>query len=89
MYNKKHFWYSDCCSGVFANKNIFLRLPIAHGNLEDLSSLLKSSFAKLKSLCVIFPKDSSTDDLLNRHLYDHFNVLANLSDNSLFDGLSM
>jgi hypothetical protein len=57
--------------------NIFLRFAIAHGNLEDLINLLKSSFAKLKSLCEIFPNDSSTDDLLNRHLYADFNLSAN------------
>jgi hypothetical protein len=62
---------------------------MAHGNLEDLISFLKSSLARLKSLCEIFPNDSSTDDLLNRHLYDHFNLLANWSDSSLFDGLSI
>jgi hypothetical protein len=77
MYKRRDFWYSDCCSGVFASKNIFLRFAIAPGNLEDLINFLKSSFAKLKSLWDILPKDSSTDDLLNRHLYDHFNLLAN------------
>ena len=42
-----------------ASVNIFSRFDIAWGNLPDLMNLLKSSLAKLKSLCVISLNDLS------------------------------